>query len=270
MKKTVFLISAFLYTWQAMAGWEITQKVSDQDGMVSYDVMLIHNNILKFTGDDVGFIINTNRDELTFIMDQNKTYWKGNPDEFRNGLNTAMKKFMEQMMAQIPETQREMYSEMLGDMSDMYKTPQKQEIKNINIEIVNTGETEEIAGYDTEKFLVNVDGTKKETLWISEQLNPGSDLNIRKAYEMMNKIRPNVEDEILYEYSDAYLDLISKGFLMKSTESGGESVEVIKVVERNISDAEVSLPQGFKEVSIDEMLRQQMMTGDENDDNGGW
>jgi len=270
MKKTILLIITLFYAWQLMAGWEITQRVSDPDGIINYDVILIKDNIMKYNGSDAGFIIDVKKNELTFIMDQSKTYWKGSPDDFREGLNSGMKKFMEQMLSQIPEEQREMYSQMLDGMSDMYNTPSEQEIESINVEIVATGASEKIAGYDADEFTVSVDGKQLETVWVSGELTFGNEFDTKKAYQMMNKIVPNTDDVVMYEFTDTYLDLISKGYLMKSTEAEGETVEVIKVVERNIEDEEMSLPEGYTQVSIDEMLQQQMMTGDDNQNEGGW
>lgn len=270
MKKFLLLIFIVFSSWQAMAGWEITQSVSDRDGMINYDVILIQDNILKYNGNDVGFIIDIKNNLLTFVMDQSKTYWKGSPDEFREGLNSGMKKFMEQMLAQIPEAQREMYSEMLDGMSEMYNTPSSQEIESINIKIEKTGDSDEIAGYDSEKYIIRLDGNVVETVWLSDELDFSSEFDMRKAHEMMNQIQPNAEGEVFYEYTDAYLDLIAQGYLMKSLESDAETVEVIKVVERNISDEEMSLTDDFNEVSIDEMLQQQLMNGDENGNDGDW
>lgn len=270
MKNTILLIVILFYTCQLMAGWEITQRVSDPDGMINYEVMLIQNNILKYSGNDAGFIIDVNKNELTFFIDQNQTYWRGNPDEFRIGLNSAMQKFMQQMLSQIPEAQREMYSQMLDGMSDMYNTPSEQEIESINIEINATGNSAEIADYAADEYTVNVDDKEVETVWVSGEFTFGNNFNTKKAYQMMNKIRPNADDKVLYEFTDTYLDLISKGYLMKSTEADGETVEVIKVVERSIPSKEMSLPEGYTEVSIDEMLQQQMMTVEDNENGGGW
>lgn len=270
MKKTLLIVAFMVYAWQLMAGWEITQKVSDPDGMVNYDVMLIQDNVMKYNGTDVSFIININKNELTFIMEQSKNYWQGNPREFRESMHSAMKKMMDRMMEQVPDAQREMYKQMLGDMDEMYSTPTDDEINSVNITIEDTGETTDIAGYSSEKYLVKIDGKIVETAWISKGLDLSRDFDPRKMQEMMVQIQPNVEDDALFEYTDEYLDLMDKGFLMKSIDPENETTEVIKVVERNIPATELKLPDGYTKVTIDQLMQQQMMSGGEDDDNGGW
>lgn len=265
MKKAIFTISFLFISAWLLAGWEITYRVNHTDGMVAYEVMLVSNNKIKYTGNDYEFIIDTDNEEICFIMNSSKTYWKGQPEQFRAAMNSGMKAMMDQMMAQVPKEQRAMYSEMLGGMSDMYRTPTADEIKNVQIEISNTNETMDIAGYSSEKFVIKQNGKVLESLWISEIAKLNKDYDPKKSHEMMLKITPLTENESYYEYTNEYAELISKGLLVKSEDPDSETVEAIKIVEREIDPDELELPEGYRLDSIDQLLQEQMMGNGEVD-----
>jgi hypothetical protein len=264
MKKTIFTIYFLFISAWLLAGWEITYRVNHSDGMVAYEVMLVSNNKIKYSGNDYQFIIDTDKEEMFFIMNTSKTFWKGSPKQFREEMNMGMKAMMDQMMAQVPEEQRAMYSEMLGGMSDMYKTPTADEIKKVQFDVTNTGESTNIAGYSSEKFVIKQNGQVLESLWISEITNLNDDYDPKKAHEMMLKIMPFVEDESFYEYTSKYAELISKGLLVKSEDPANETVEAIKIIEREIDPDELELPKGYRLTTIDQLLQEQMMGNGED------
>lgn len=266
--KSLLTIVFIATSLQLLAGWEITYRNSDPSGTISYDVMLIEDNIIRYGSIDGGFIFNLESQEFTFIVDQSKSYWTGNIKDFREELNEAVKIVMDEMIKSLPESQREMVTQMLDGMADMYATPTSEQINAVNIEIDRTGEKQEIAGYDADLYLVKIDGILIESIWISDELDISDDMDSRKIAEMLNEISPNVEDEQYHEYTEEYLELWEKGFWMKSIDVDGEEVEAIKLIERNITDEELSPPADYTSLTPMELMQQQMMGGSNEDD--GW
>jgi hypothetical protein len=207
---------------------------------------------------------------MTIVLEDSKAYWSGNPDEFRSKMDLAMKKIMNEMMADIPESQRAMYSEMLGGMANMYSTPSETDINSVNIKISNTDEAAEIAGFSARKHLIEVNGKLKESIWISSDMEINEDYNGRDVHKMLLKIQPNPDNESLHEFTDSYLSLMEKGIILKSVDIENETVEAIKIIERKILPEEFKIPDGYNQITIDEILQQQMMQSGTSDDGTGW
>ncbi len=261
MKRNALLILMLVViSARVFAGWEITLKETDPDGTINYQTMLIDNNRVKSSDPDGGFIFDVKSGAFIMIDNQGKTYWKGNLSDFREKYYKAMKGAVEQMLANLPPEQQEMYKQMFGDMVEIYAEPDKSRVEALNVNIDDTGETTDIAGYKSTKYLVNVDGNLVEQIWLSDGLDISGDLDLKAMINLMNEIRPNLDDEFLYEYSDAYIDLWEKGFRMKSIDKEGDISEVIKAEKKNIADAEFQPPAGFRQQSIEEMMQQQMMS----------
>ncbi len=265
MKKCIILFTvALTICMQAIAGWEITYRVTETDGSISYDVMLIEDNTVKYGGIDESFIFNTKSNQFSFIINQNKTFWSGNILELRNEMSDAIKSVMNEMIDSLPEEQREIYVKMLESITQMYDSPASDKINSINIKITNTGIQEEIAGYTSHKYDVNVGGNLVESIWISSELDLKEELNPQKIAEMLNQIMPNVDGELYYEFTNQYLELWKKGFRMKSTDDEGDTIEVIKVSQRNITGNELGVPEGYTKISPLEFIQNQMTGGDSN------
>lgn len=270
MKKSIFVLFIFITSIRLFAGWEITYRTNDPEGTINYEVMLIEDNIVKYTSNEFEFIIDTENALMTFILIGSNSYWTGKPDEFRAEMNSAMKKVLNDMIAQVPEDQRAMYAEMLGGMSEIYSSPKPEMLNSLNININKTNENNEIAGYAAEKYSILIDNKLKESVWISKNLDIGDDYDGRKVHEILSKIMPNVDNENLHEFSDAYLDLMENGLILKSVEPNDETIEAIKIVKRSIKKNELEIPERFSEISIDELLQHQMMESDSNGNDNDW
>ncbi len=270
MKKSIIFTVLITIALQSLAGWEITYRISDDEGTVSYDVMLIENHVVKYSGMDASFIYDTKNHQFSFLLAENNSFWTGNIKDFRTELGSAVKAILDEMIQGLPQNEQEMFSEMLGEMNQMYDSPAPEVISSIPIEILNTGTKENIAGYASVKYEVLVDGESVETLWLSSGLDVSDDLDSKKIAEMFNEITPTIEDEIYYEFTNEYLDLWDKGFRMKSIDDEGESIEVIKVTEREISQDELKIPEGYTRISPAELMRQQMLGDPETENDGQW
>ncbi|MCF8365143.1 MAG: hypothetical protein K9H16_05150 [Bacteroidales bacterium] len=269
-RKLLLILLLIICSNQLIAGWEITYRNTDTDGLITYEVMLIEDNILKYSGTDISFIFDATDEMLTFIINYNQSYWTGKIDHFRNELDKALQTAMKEMIEQLPESQQQIYGQMLDGMAQMYATPTPEAIKALDLKITNTGETENIAGYISVKYQILVNENPKETLWISKDMDVSDDLDSGKIIEMMNQLKPNIEDDSYYEFTPGYLELYQSGFIMKSQNANGENIEVIKVVQRSILATELSVPENFIRITPAEYMHQQMMGGSSQGTDVDW
>lgn len=268
-KLTGLMFALLLNAFTAEAGWEITMRYSDSDGIIDYETLKIQDQVLKSSSGEDVFLFNVKSGELIMLNNSNKTYWKGHINQFRQQYQKAMQVFIDQMLENVPPEQKEMYGQMMEGMSEIYSDPDPEKIKAIDIEVERAGATTQIAGYNTTKYVIKINGETVEELWLSEELDLSDDLDISAMADLMNEIRPNIDDEMLYEYTDEYLDLWEQGYPMKTIDAEGEVMEVIKVEEKAFDDSEFEIPEAFRQLTIEEMLQMQMMQGEEQE-NGDW
>lgn len=268
-KLTGLMFALLLNAFTAEAGWEITMRYSDSDGMIDYETLKIQDQVLKSSSDEDAFLFNVKTGELIMLNKNNKTYWKGNINHFREQYQKAMQVFIDQMLENVPPEQKEMYGQMMEGMSDIYADPDPEKIKAIDIEVENAGGATEIAGYTAKKFNIKINGETVEEIWFSDKLDLSDDLDVSAMADLMNEIRPNIDDKMLYEYTDEYLDLWEQGFPMKSIDAEGEVMEVIKVEKKTFDQSEFEIPEAYRQLTIEEMLQMQMMQGEEQE-NGDW
>ncbi len=268
MKRALTFIAILVFvTWtsEVVAGWVIKLKYTNLDGEVSFENLEIQDNKLRSTGTDGTFVFDLAGDRLTVIDDKTQTYWQVKISEIRETYFQASKKFIEEMLKSLPEQEREMYRSLFGEMENMYAEIDKTKVNAINIKLDKTGNSEKIAGFMADEYLILVDDEVVERKWLAKGLDISSEMNVRKMVESFKEISPVVGDEMLYEYTETYLSLHEKGFEVKSVTKDGEMIEVTSAEKQQIDSSLFMIPEGFKQITIEEMMRKEMTRG--NDDN---
>lgn len=248
-----------IYSSALQAGWEIVYRINDPEGWINYNVMLIEDNTLKYTAGGGSYIFNSDNGDFTFIVDDNQSYWTGNITEFRPALDAAMITIIDEILVKLPESQHEIYNQFLNELTLMYSSPTSEIVDSVKVDIKNTGLNEEIVGFEAIKFEVIVDDQTVESVWISMGLDVSSDLEPEKIVIVMNQVEPNIENNIIYKYSDAYLELFNSGFALKSEITEGEIATVIKVEQREIKVDEFSIPENYTLITATELMQRQIM-----------
>jgi len=260
----IFLVAMNL---QLFAGWEIVLRHESSDGMIHYDLMLIENHKIKYAQSEGGFIYDSKTNMMKWYFNDMKGYWEANFDELRTGMYDAMKSVTNAILADVPDDQKEMYSMVLNQMSEIWKSPDKQLIDDLKLEIIQTGESENIAGYMSEKYLVKVNGETMEQIYVSPQLNLSKEFNTVKIIEAFSELTIDFDKTFYYVKRSEYKQLWEKGFVMKTIDKDGDTLEVIKVEKREISMEELNVPQGFVPVSAKDIITFQMMQEQNNEFN---
>lgn len=264
--KPLLMIGLTICSLALKAGWEIVYRIDDPEGWINYNVLLIEDNALKYTAGSGSCIYNSDNGEFTFIVNDSKSYWKGKIAEFRPALDTAMITIIDEILTELPENQHIIYEQFLNDLIIMYSSPTPEALDTIAIEIKNTGLIEEIAGFEANKFEIMLDGRSVESVWISMDLDVSSDLDPDKIVMVMNQVEPNIENKMLYKFSDAYLELFNSGYTLKSEIIGGEIATVIKAAQREIKAEEFSIPENFTLVTATQLIKHQIMGSNQGSD----
>jgi len=275
MKKSIALIAILtllVVSLKVSAGWVITQRITSDDNDIQYETLLIEDNKLKSTGSDMPFIFDLNTGDL-YIMDAEKrVYWSCNISEYRETMKKTMKTITGEVLANMPEEQVKMYGAMFESMLDMWDKPSKEKIDKININIKDLGKSEEICGYATKKYDIYVNEEVMEQIWVSDDLDISDDLDTKVFANTIKEIAPISEDDENYESTDAYIDLWGKGFPLRSIDDyDGTRTEVIKIDQKDIDHSEFAPPPDYQRIEIEDMIRQEMMSGgDEDDEDSDW
>ncbi len=240
--KRVLVILFILLTRILFAGWQLT----DEDNTET----LISNNVVKNTWEDGGLIMYGNTGELIMFNSEQQVYAKGKVDDFCNAIDQAMK----DMMAQMSEEQRQMMKEMMGEDT----------AESGDVVIKSEGGGDSIDGYSTRIYTVHVDGELYEKIWILT--NPQLSKDIEALTEFIKTFiscgeifgSPNA-----VESTDAYLELYEKGMIVRSLSyEYGEAetdINILSVKQRNVSPAEMAVPEGFQKISFIEFMKIGMM-----------
>ncbi|MBE0639212.1 MAG: DUF4412 domain-containing protein [Bacteroidales bacterium] len=242
----------------ANAGWVIQVRYSDSDGNANEETIMIQDNKLRSNGIDGTFIFDLENDWMMVINDTNNTCWQVKISESRESYYLATRKFMDKMLVSLPPQEREMYRPLFAEMEKMYANFDPSILDAVKIRIEKTVENEIIAGFNTNKYLVYVDDTLVEQKWLVTDLDLSNDLNLGKMVRSFKEISPITGEDVMYQFTETYLDLSEKGFEMRSVNKAGEITEVMNI-EKKLFDADLfSVPEGFRQISIEEMLMMEM------------
>lgn len=187
---------------------------------------------------------------IIMINENDMTYAKGSADDYCN----AMKSMMSEMNMQMPEEQKKM-------MDDMIAQEKAKPAPKVTVEKSNGGS---IAGYNTTKYSIKVDGELFEEKWISD--DPSLDDLIRimnTTIDMSFKIAGcTVPDEVFLknapEFSEAYKNVEKAGIELKSVSyeygSGDSGTEVVSLQKEDLSSDEFEVPGDYSQISFDELI----------------
>jgi len=269
MKKLYLLILIVLFSaWsdRVTAGWVIILRHNSPEGLIIYESLTIDGKLIKSSSLKGTFIIHLESGIFTMVSQMEMAYWKGNVDDFRAQMDSAMQNVVVTFIKGLPENQRELYAPVFDGMKGMFAVIPEKSLDTLKIEIEKTDEKIEIVGYECDKFEVKIDGKQIEEVWISPDFKISDDFNGKEVAYYFNQVKPYIQGEIPYDRTEGYLSIWEKGFRMKSVDITGEAVEVIKISEQVIDKTEFEIPENFRPMTIEEIIRKQMFMGENETD----
>jgi hypothetical protein len=210
------VILLLLVAAQVNAGWIIQQKVT-VNGEKETVTLYFQKNKMKTTNHAIS-IVNLEEEKFYTIMPEQKMYMVMTPDDI---------------------------SKMRAGIAETVPTPQKVEVKE-------TGETATIAGHSTKKYQVWVDGVMDSEVWLTKDIDFGSEFDMAK----LSRLTEKMSGQSAYKETEQYQDLMKLGFPLKQVEitpQGKVETEVIKAEKKDISDSEFQIPTDFRGMNVGDM-----------------
>lgn len=215
-KGILALLVMMVVVMAAQAGWIIEQTMTDPNGNQTTQVFYIQDNKMMIA-DQERMIFDLKTSEMTVIMEKQGAYMKFPPE----------------MM------------EMMGSQAEDWDG---------TVEVRKTSETATIAGYPTSKYQLVIDGELEHEIWLAEDLDMSSDMDVEQFLNMSAA----KGGEASYESSQEYQDLMRKGYPLRqvSFQEGGKIImEATKVEKQDIPDSQFEIPDGFQEMNMQQMMQ---------------
>ncbi len=200
----------------AQAGWVIEQVATDPNGKQTTQVYYIQNNKIMIA-DQEKVIFDLETLEMTAIMAEQGMYMKF-PADMMNMMGKAAPEWGE------------------------------------TVEVRKTSETETIAGYSTTKYQLLIDGELAHEIWLAEDLDLSAEVDMEQFLNM-SMMRAG---EASYQSTPEYQDLFRQGYPLKQVhfQAGGkEIIEATKVEKQDIPDSQFEVPEGFREMKMQQMMQ---------------
>ena len=196
-------------------------------------------------------IYNLLGDKMILIDDNEEIYAKGSSVDFCN----AIKSFSDDMNKNNPAAQQKM-------RQDMIKAEKAKPVPEIT---VSKSDGEKIAGYQTTKYSIFMNGGLYEEMWIT---NDSALSSIMKAYRKILKENSKitkcmVPDEVFLrstlEFTKEYKEVEMAGITLKSINyedyESNIQTEIVSLTKEHIPASEFDAPEGYKLVSFKEFIR---------------
>jgi len=224
--QTVFallcLLAASLPAW---AGWVMVDQSGEKN--------LISQGRIKTVPQDAseGYtVMDFKKGQVLIVNLEEKTYAEASLDQFC--------KAMQQVMAKI------------HSMFNQVEQPKKAQ----KVEVIKQGPGGKIAGFNTTKYKVMVDGKLKEEVWLTVEPD------FVKEFDptMLSKLMACAAQPEDPESSPAYQKMIASGWLLRSIDYEGAEADtqtdVTKLSKQDIPESEFQVPQGYKKTTVDSIL----------------
>jgi hypothetical protein len=225
-------------------------------------IMLDANNSVTYIGDgwvksvevgeegDLTFIYNASQNTIILIDDANGMYAKGSGEDYCN----SMKSLQNEMNNQLPPEQKKAMQDMINELKAK-PTPKV---------AVAKGAGEVIAGYQTTKYSINVDGELFEEKWITNDAALHSIISvIKNTYELTSKTAAcSLPDgwpiNNSPEFTDAYRQVENSGIELRSImyEYGDAQTQtdVVSLEKEDVPESAFEAPADYENVGFKELL----------------
>ena len=266
--KTLFLVSIFLLfgSYQSYAGLVIERQTYEESGQKVKGTIYMQDNKIK-SFDEAGqfsAIFDLNTGEMIQVDNTSRTYsttQAKNYFEYYQRYALKMKAAMLQQLSELPPDKR--------THAEVMMTQQGIELPGYdasasNIEVKKTGSKKKIAGYESVKYEVYRNGNMVEEIWTSNDQRFQEEIDMNKMVDYLSELR-QIEDSMAGKGSlskdteEAYIEVFSSGFPMKTIDyqPTGDSIieETVKVSKKKIDAKEFEAPNGYRKVSLQQMLQ---------------
>ena len=255
---TAMLLIAFVTApGIASAGWmsewtNVAMKPNGDRADPQRSTMAISDGKVRLEQPDAVTLINYKTETFTLMNPAHQSFWSGTAEDYARHVSKSRG---EALRKRLVEAGQKSAPEVSDDV------PKVDPAKLPPLSIVSTGISEKIAGYDTTKYEVKVDGDVFQELWVAP-LDISSDLDINRFINLQRKMSAGMagrsanEYNALY-YSDEYRKLLAKGFVLKMIIhhlGGGFERTATSMKQADVAASEFQVPDSYRKVQLADVL----------------
>ena len=259
MRRTIIVwmtILLFAGPQQLKAGWVISEQSSDAFGNRSFYTTFIQDSIIRFDKPTSISIINFNRNLVTLIFAQHRSYWQGTATDLNRTTTQMAEQQMQKLLAYAPINQKEKIKQALENFKKIDETPDS--LRTFpKVTVKKTGKTDTIIGYPAAEYEITIDSVVKQHIWVTQKIKPYHKADIERVMAFGKALNPFAIENSL-SHSKDYLKLLENGLILKSvnyTSDGNKLVtQVKKIRQMSIPVAIFQIPAGYTETSIENVM----------------
>lgn len=236
----------------AQAGWvaewqNVPVKSTGERMAVQPSTMSISKGRVRVAQPDSITLIDYNKGRFTLMNPQQEFFWSGSIDEY---------------IAEMSKARAEALRQRAGRKAAQVKTPKVDPGALPPLTIQKTSETKTIAGHETTKYVVHVDGELFQEFWIAPDLNLSTDLDAGKflAYQQkMSAVRMGKSAgafNALYR-NEEYRKLLETGFILRSVThhiAGSFERTAASIRSETVPDSAFTVPDSYRRVRLPDVL----------------
>ena len=189
--KYIFLLFIGLSSNQLVAGWVISEVSSDKYDNKQYQTTFIQNNMIRFETQSSVAIIDLKTGNITLLFGLYRLYWQGSIKEFKESTLEIYEQKLHNIIMTAPPSQKIIAQDIIAELRKQYETNDVDTINNISLKIIKTNIIDTISGFKSIKYNIVVDSSFVESIWITDSINPYSDIDIESMISFTKEIMRN-------------------------------------------------------------------------------
>lgn len=252
--------AGWVIDWDTAAVTGAGERVASQRATQS-----IAGNRVRMQQPETITVIDYGKDRFTLINPAKSYFWTGSIDDYVRDMAAHRKDAMRERVSAMgmAESVKRKRGERDESASRPSSTPRRFDKADLPpVSLTNTGERETIAGYETEKYGVMVDGELFQELWLAPGLTFGADLDTAKYLAQQEKTGASMMGKSAKQHNAMYHDpqyraLIEKGFVLKSIVhhlSGRFERVAASVKQEDLPASTFEVPDGYRRVRLSDMF----------------
>lgn len=276
LRMLILCLTPALLPVAARAGWVIdwsTTAVNAKGERMATQkaTQSIAGNRVRMQQPEVVTIIDYTRDQFTLLNPKKRYFWSGSIDEYVRDMAEHRKSAMSERVAAMgmadkfkeKSDERAAKSGKDKGADKGEKTPGGFDASKLPpVSITSSGQHEKIAGYDTEKFEVKVDGELFQELWLTTGLNVAADLDSARFLAQQEKTGAAMMGKSSKQYNALYRDaqyrgMIERGFILKNVVhhlAGGYERTATAVKQEDVPASTFDAPDGYRRVRLADLF----------------
>lgn len=227
--------------------WENTPIHNGERLDSERSTMRIANDKMRIDQPQIVSIFDYSKGTMTLMNPSAKVFWTGSVDEYSEETSKTRNRTLRDRIGK-DAAKVEDFTVDLNDLPE--------------IKVEKTDEAKKIADHPTLKYVVLVNDELFQEIWLTEDFNTNSDLNVGKFLDFQRRSSARMVGKsakpfnALYR-SKAYEEFLGKGFAMQVIIhhiAGGFERRVISIEETEVYGSAFVVPEGYRKVTIPDIF----------------